>query len=105
MLRNSVYYRGRESVAIVKETRGVPLQVYSLLMATLLLVTGICNVFYCDAPIFGTEEERYQLSQMFPDCKNGNEYAQFTADLLAVFDVMFAIVRFHMATTTHVANL
>ena len=74
-------------------------------MATLWLITGLRNIFYCDKPIFGTEEEKHQLTEMFPNCSEGNVYTQFTADLLAVFDLMFAFIRYHMASTTHVADL
>lgn len=102
--RTPQYYRDRPSVVVVSETRGTPLKMLSLLVSIMWGLVGLRNFFFCDIPLSGTDSEREQIHKMYYDCKN-DKTGQFTADLVGIFSIMQSAIRFHMATTTHVADL
>lgn len=103
--RNSENYRQRSSIAVVSEARGIPLTILSLFLALQWGAIGVRNFFACGTPISGGDHERWTLVEMYgEDCSN-RKYGQFTSDLLGTFSIMQAVIRVHMATTTHVADL
>jgi len=67
-------------------------------------VVVIRNFVTCNAPISGTEYEHEQTLKIYCGCANNN-HVQFVADLVGTFATLQALSRFHMATTTHVADL
>lgn len=100
--RGSEYFRGRSSVAIVNETRGVPFQVVSLLLAVGFGIVAIRCFFFCAYGL--TESDRIHMQDLFPSCDT-DKSQQLSADLAGLTALAQTLIHFHVATTTHVADL
>ena len=102
--KSSQVYRDRPSVVVVQDTRGLPLTILSYILSLQFAIAGLRHIFFCNVPISGTVHERQMLSQMFSDCTN-NKHGQFASDMLGIYLLTQAAIRFHMATAIHVADL
>ena len=108
--RPSTYYRERDSLFIVNETRGVPFKIVSLLLAFMFFITGVRDIVAPSYPISGTDYERERLGSLFVDHpdENVNKHKDlwyYYAGLVGLFALLNAALRFVMATTSHVAEL
>ena len=102
MKRTSDYFRGRESVAIVNETRSVPYKIISLLLCCLWTAVGIRNIFFCGSGL-GSDDQSAR-AQMFPDCST-NRWQSLASGIMGLWALFNAIIRFNMCVATHIADL
>lgn len=102
MRRTSEYFRSRSSTAVVEETRGVPFKLLSLLLGVVFVVPSIRNFFFCKCGF--TEFDAQSLAEWYPDC-DSDRFHRLSADMSGMCGLFFALIRFHVATTTHVADL
>lgn len=101
MHRGSAYYRGRESVAIVQETRGVPLQLFSFLTGLFCIPFGLRGIFFCDYPLVPGEED---VLTAFEGCRN-DVALQTISGIGGIYCLNMAYLRLQVAMAKHVADL
>lgn len=100
-LRASAKIRSRSSVAVVAETRGVPLQVLSLMLA----ISGLRCILACDTALPGEGDMvKTVLTEMWPECRT-NPYQGFSSGIAGAFCLMQSYTRFQTGTCQHVADL
>lgn len=100
--RSSDYLRGRQSLLIVNETRGVPLKIISLLIGCYFFLRSGQILFVCDlseeSPIYTS------LLSVWAECKS-NPYQLAVSRLVAFLFFLLGCLRLQVALTEHVADL
>lgn len=100
--QGSAYYRQRESIVVVSETRGTPYKIVSLILAAGFGTLAIRNLFFCRYGF--TELDQILVEEMFPNCDT-DRHQRAGIELAGMAFLATSMIHFHTANATHVADL
>lgn len=101
--RSSEYIRGRSSVVLVREARGAPYKILSIILASFFTACGLRDLFFCATPFTSDPKEELLLSA-FKDCKT-DIYQEGVSGMLGTLLIVVAMMRFHMCFAETTADL
>lgn len=103
--RSTRFFTGRESLAVVQETRGLPFTVATLMQAFIFGVYGIRHIFFCGYVLPGEGQLMVDyFDSAYPDCRTNN-YRTYASLTEGGWAIMMAHARLQMATTSDTAEL
>eukprot|EP00565_Helicotheca_tamesis_P006289 CAMPEP_0185726722 /NCGR_PEP_ID=MMETSP1171-20130828/2604_1 /TAXON_ID=374046 /ORGANISM="Helicotheca tamensis, Strain CCMP826" /LENGTH=172 /DNA_ID=CAMNT_0028395117 /DNA_START=156 /DNA_END=674 /DNA_ORIENTATION=+ len=102
--RGSAYFRGRGSVYVVEEARGgMPYKIVCLGLASIFVIFGIRDIFWCGRPLTNDPLEA-QLISPFKDCQE-EIYQEGCSGVIGANHLLVALIRYNAAMTEHTADL
>ena len=102
--RTSAYFRGRDSIVIVSETRGTIYKYISFFLGVHYLLNGARNIVMCDTALpYEGDMGQALLNEIWPDCRS-NGFQRFLSIFVGSYVVLLGTVRMLMIRAKTVAD-